>query len=113
MVANSIVRRWRFQSARPGGFLRPLVAKTSASAAELEVDDLLLPERQLASFGRRDGYLVFPLVKEMQSKVGSRHFHGFANSGYGLGHLNAEGHKAMAELLVGKLCDAVGKRIAL
>lgn len=87
----------------------PDAAYRAAIVAKLGVDDLLFPERQLAKFGRDDGYPVFPLVEQMQAKADGRHFHGFANTGYGLGHMNAEGHRVMAELLAGQVCNELDK----
>lgn len=78
-----------------------------ALAAKLGVDNLMFPERQLASFGEDGGYAVFPLVEELDAAAGDRHFHGFANTGYGRGHMNADGHSAMAELLAGKVCNTL------
>ncbi|MGI9419526.1 MAG: hypothetical protein ACR2RA_16995, partial [Geminicoccaceae bacterium] len=72
---------------------------------ELGVDDLLFPDRQLAAFGQRDGYPVFPLVEDMQAVAGDRHFHGFANTAFGYGHMNTAGHNVMAELLAPEVCD--------
>ena len=75
-----------------------------AVTVKLGVDDLLFPDRQLAEFGRDDGYPVFPSVAAMQAVAGDRHFHGFPNTTFGLGHMNAEGHRAMAKILAGKVC---------
>ncbi len=72
---------------------------------ELGVDDLLFPDRQLAAFGEQGGYPVFPLVEDMQAAAGDRHFHGFANTAFGFGHMNAVGHGVMADLLAPKVCD--------
>lgn len=82
----------------------PDVAYRDALTSKLGVDDLLFPERQLAKFGREGGYSVLPLVEELQAAVGDRHFHGFANTGYGHGHMNATGHQAMGALLAPKIC---------
>ena len=90
----------------------PDVGYRDALAAKLGVDDLLFPERQLAGFGRKDGYPVFLLVEAMQAAAGDRHFHGFANTGYDLGHLNAVGHEALAGLLAPKICAELGKTAA-
>ncbi|MGI9492145.1 MAG: SGNH/GDSL hydrolase family protein [Geminicoccaceae bacterium] len=79
-------------------------AYREALTGKLGVDDLLFPDRQLAKFGQDDGYPVFPSVAAMQTSVGDRHFHGFANTAYGIGHMNAEGHRVLAETLAGKLC---------
>jgi lysophospholipase L1-like esterase len=82
----------------------PDTAYREALAVKLGVDDLLFPDRQLARFGQDDGYSVFPMVATMQAEAGDRHFHGFANTGYGHGHMNAEGHHVMAEILAKELC---------
>lgn len=75
---------------------------------ELGVDDLLFPERQLAAFGEQGGYPVFPLVEDMQAATGDRHFHGFANTAFGYGHLNPVGHGVMADLLAPRVCAELG-----
>ena len=75
-----------------------------ALVEELGVDDLLFPDRQLTAFGKRDQYSVFPLVEDMQAAAGDRHFHGFANTAFGFGHLNPVGHGVMADLLAPKIC---------
>ncbi len=90
----------------------PDVAYRDALTVKLGVDDLLLPERRLTAFGHEDGYPVFPLVAAMQAAAGDRHFHGFANTGYGQGHMNAAGHEAMAKLLAPKICSELGKGAA-
>ena len=90
----------------------PDTAYREALAIKFGIDDWLFPERQLAKFGQDDGYPVFPLVEELQAAVDGRHFHGFANTGYGHGHMNAEGHRVMAELLTGKVCNELDKGLA-
>jgi lysophospholipase L1-like esterase len=90
----------------------PNTGYREAVAGKLGVDDLLLPERRLAAFGRADGYAVFPLVAEMQARVGKRHFHGFDNTDFGHGHMNADGHRAMAALLAPKVCDELARSLA-
>lgn len=90
----------------------PDIGYREALAAKLGVDDLLFPERQLAKFGKDGGYTVFPLVEELQAAAGDRHFHGFANTGYGYGHMNAVGHRAMADLLAPRVCGKLGEVIA-
>lgn len=90
----------------------PNTAYREGLTLKLGVDDLLFPERQLAKFGRDDGYPVFPLVEALQAVAGDRHFHGFANTGYGHGHMNAEGHRVMAELLAGKVCNELDQGLA-
>lgn len=91
----------------------PDMAYRDALAVSLGVDDLLFPERQLAKFGWHDGYAVVPLVEKMQAAVGDRHFHGFANTSYGLGHMNAEGHQVMAGLLTENVCQELAKGTVL
>ncbi|MDH3664156.1 MAG: SGNH/GDSL hydrolase family protein, partial [Alphaproteobacteria bacterium] len=53
----------------------PDIDYRNALTVKLGVDDLLFPERQLASFGQNGDYAVFPLVEEMQAAAGDRHFH--------------------------------------
>lgn len=91
----------------------PNTSNRDELVARLGVGDLLFPDRQLADFGARDGYPVFPLVKDMQAEVGDRHFHGFANTSFGYGHMNAVGHGVMAELLAPKVCDQLAGSSAL
>jgi hypothetical protein len=76
-----------------------------AVTAKLGVDDLLFPERQLASFGEKGGYPAFPMVEELQAAVDGSHFHGFDNTVYGFGHLNPLGHQELADRLAPRVCD--------
>lgn len=85
----------------------PNLAYRDELKQKLGVDDLLFPERQLASFGEEGGFQVFPLVAELQKAAGDRHFHGFANTGMGHGHMNMTGHRVMAELLTPRVCSAL------
>jgi len=87
----------------------PDTAYREAITVKLGLDDLLFPDRQVAKFGQEDGYPVLPSVAAMQAVVGDRHFHGFANTALGIGHMNAEGHRVMAELLAEKICDELSK----
>ena len=75
--------------------------------AKLGVEDLFYPDRRLAQFGDKHGIAVLPLAPAMQKIAEERkaHLHGFANSGLGRGHWNAEGHRVAAELIAQRLCN--------
>ena len=77
-----------------------------ALQAKLGVEDLFYPDRRLAAFGEKHGIAVLPLAPAMQKIAEERklHLHGFANSGMGRGHWNAEGHRVAADLIAQRLC---------
>jgi hypothetical protein len=75
--------------------------------ASIGVDDLLHPDERLARMGADLGFPIYPLTKELQviAEAHGVYMHGFANTQLGLGHLNEDGHRLVAELLATKLCN--------
>jgi hypothetical protein len=76
--------------------------------------DLLYPDKRLVALGRREGFAVLDLVPAMQAWADAkrRFLHGFANSAYGSGHWNAEGHRLAGELIAERLCAMAGRASA-
>lgn len=87
----------------------PNTAYREALKAKLDVEDLLYPERRISEIGKSAGFPVITLVKRMQSQAQQRHFHGFANTGFGFGHMNATGHRVMGKLLAPEICARIQK----
>lgn len=84
----------------------PRVAKRQAFARELNVPDLLYPDRRLAAFGREAGIpflALAPPLADYAAKTG-RYLHGFPNTKPGEGHWNAAGHREAARLLTAWIC---------
>jgi hypothetical protein len=79
-----------------------------ALQAKLGVPDLFYPDRRIAEFAASHGIEALPLAPGMQRLAEERgaYFHGFAASGMGRGHWNAQGHRAAAELIARRLCAA-------
>jgi GDSL-like Lipase/Acylhydrolase family len=79
----------------------------SALAAKIGVADLFYPDRRIAEYARRTGIEAIVLAPEMQRLADERgtFFHGFENVGIGVGHWNAQGHRAAADLIARRLCS--------
>ena len=79
----------------------------SALAAKIGVADLFYPDRRIAEYARRTGIEAIVLAPEMQRLADERgiFFHGFENVGIGIGHWNAQGHRAAADLIARQLCS--------
>tara|TARA_Y100001934_G_scaffold252057_1_gene315778 strand:+ start:5409 stop:6560 length:1152 start_codon:yes stop_codon:yes gene_type:complete len=75
------------------------------AAQELGVDDLLYPDRRLASFGRNSGFEVIALAERLAARAvgGSVRFHG--RESFAGGHWNENGHRVAGEILAQELCD--------
>ncbi len=86
--------------------VHPERALREALQARLGVKDLFYPDRRIAAFAENSGFAAVTLAPDMQRLAEERgvHFHGFANSGFGRGHWNPEGHRAAAELIAKALC---------
>jgi hypothetical protein len=74
--------------------VHPNKAKRIALAQELEVEDLLYPDRRLQSFCGRESIPVLLLAPELQlwADEHKEYLHGFEGS-LGVGHWNAVGHR--------------------
>ncbi len=89
----------------------PKTAYREALKAKLGVEDLLYPERRVSEIGKSAGFPVITLAERMQAEAGQgeRHFHGFANTGFGYGHMNATGHRVMGKLVAPEICALIKK----
>ena len=78
----------------------PDTARQRELAAELGVPDLFQPERRLEELGNRQGFDVLPLAPLLSARAIETHeyYHGIGKY-EGLGHWNAQGHRAAARLL--------------
>ena len=72
----------------------------------LGVPDPFYPNWQLARFAAQDGYDYIDLARPLAERAGhdGTVFHGFGDAD-GMGHWNADGHAAAADLLATALCD--------
>lgn len=90
--------------------VHPDPAVRSAFAARLGVPDLLYPDRRLQDLGQREGFPVLSLAPPLadEARRGRLFFHGFPNTEPGLGHWNADGHRAAARFIAPWLCQELG-----
>lgn len=88
--------------------VHPDAAVRAGLQARLGAADLFYPDRRLVEFARRRGIDALALAPAMQAiaEAGQVHLHGFAHSGLGRGHWNADGHRVAAELIAAHLCGA-------
>ena len=72
--------------------------------------DLFYPDLRIRALGERERVTVFTLAPELQAYAEQHkiYLHGFG-ANVGNGHWNAEGHRAVGELLAQKLCDELSK----
>lgn len=80
----------------------------AALQRRLGVEDLFYPDRRIAEFSKRSGFVAVPLAPEMQriAEERGKYFHGFENVGMGRGHWNPQGHRAAAEIIARQLCES-------
>ena len=83
----------------------PDLAIRAAAAKELGVDDLLYPDRRLATFGRNSDFEVIALAERLAAWAtgGNKHLHG--RKSFLGGHWNETGHRVAGEILAQELCD--------
>jgi hypothetical protein len=72
-------------------------------AAELEMPDLLYPERRLAAFAAKHRIAYLPITAGMDRLAAGKPLHGFGEN-LGFGHWNEDGHAAAAQLIGEFLC---------
>jgi hypothetical protein len=84
----------------------PIRERRERTEARLGIDGFFYPDRRIAEMGSRYGFQVYPLTKELQeiSEQKQIYMHGFNNTRLGIGHLNEQGHRVLAEVLAEKLC---------
>ncbi len=87
----------------------PNTAYREAIKAKLGVEDLRYPERRISDIGKSAGFPVITLVERMLPEAQQRHFHGFANTGFGYGHMNVTGHRVMGKILASEICARIQK----
>jgi hypothetical protein len=87
----------------------PEVTPDRARRQEIEkhlgLDDFFYPDERIAGMGAKWGFPVFGLTRELQ-EIAERermYMHGFKNTKLGFGHLNEQGHEAVAKLLATKM----------
>ena len=75
----------------------------------LGAEDLYYPERRLTEFGEREGIPVLNLAPSMAQEAEERqvYFHAHRSTP-GIGHWNAEGHRAAGERIAGWLASGAG-----
>jgi len=84
----------------------PVAAEKERYLRRLGAKDLYYPERRLAEFGRREGIPVLnlaPPIAELAQRTGA-YFHAHHDT-LGVGHWNAAGHRAAADLIAPWLAD--------
>jgi hypothetical protein len=72
----------------------------------LGIDDLFYPEARVERLGRRHGFEVIPLGRDMQRHADrtGQFLHGFPKDKLGFGHWNQAGHALGASLIARQLC---------
>ncbi len=91
-----------------GVVVRPETEPRAALREELEVEDLFYADRRIAQLGEAAGFPVVVLSAAMQAKAAEEgvYFHGFANTQWGTGHWNRQGHafagRRLAEVICGE-----------
>jgi lysophospholipase L1-like esterase len=88
--------------------VHPDVEQREAYRRKLGVADLFYPERRLEALATCKGFPMIALARPMQdfATKNNEYLHGFANSGWGIGHWNPAGHVFAAE----KIADALAER---
>jgi hypothetical protein len=80
----------------------------AAYAHTIGGDDLLYPDKRLASFADNHGIAHIMLAPAMQKYADQtgRYLHGFSNTSMGTGHWNVEGHHVAGDIIARYFCDA-------
>ncbi len=87
--------------------VHPDQQRRAALEAKLGVPDLFYPDNRIAALARKRGFDAVTVARVLQPVAEQTHifFHGFENSRLGLGHWNAAGHSAAADLVALRLCN--------
>jgi hypothetical protein len=81
-----------------------------AYAKSLGVNDLLIPDRRIASVGLENSFMVILLAPVLQDAAqnSKTYMHGFENATMGEGHWNQNGHREAGQYLAKILCNSLG-----
>ena len=82
--------------------------------AKIGVDDLFYPDTRLRNLGQQDGFPVINLAPYLQTYAEAHqvYLHGFANTAWGTGHWNAQGHRVAGQRLADEMCDRLGAELS-
>jgi hypothetical protein len=88
--------------------VHPDPRERNAFAESLGCDDLLYPDRRIASFAAAHGMQALMLAPIMQNQAEQtqQYLHGFPNTRMGAGHWNEKGHRIAGEAIAHYLCDS-------
>jgi len=78
---------------------------------DLGAENLFYPDQRLAQLGQRENFLVITLAPYLH-RYGQEHqvfLHGFANTAFGVGHWNADGHQLAGTKIATELCQGLTK----
>ena len=76
---------------------------------EFGIADLFYPDRRISAIGQQAGFLVHNLAPDMQRYAEQHHvfLHGFANTKWGVGHWNEQGHRVASAIVSRQVCDSL------
>ena len=78
---------------------------------ELDNNDLFYPDKRIKKLGKKEGFLVINLAKEMKdyAEKNKIFLHGFSNNLMGEGHWNIVGHKVASQIISKKMCKSLAR----
>jgi|TARA_B100001964_G_scaffold79653_1_gene89951 hypothetical protein len=78
---------------------------------ELDNNDLFYPDKRIKKLGKKEGFLVINLAKEMKdyAEKNKIFLHGFSNNIMGEGHWNIVGHKIASQIISKKMCKSLAR----
>ncbi|NEO28063.1 MAG: SGNH/GDSL hydrolase family protein [Kamptonema sp. SIO4C4] len=73
----------------------------------LGVKDLFYPERRLTELSKQQGFRILTLAPRLQTDAQNQQqfLHGFANTAWGIGHWNENGHRLAGKYISEKICQ--------
>ncbi len=95
-----------------GWQVHPDPAVRAAAMQRLGIDTAFYPERRLEGFAREHGIDILTLAEPLQRYAERQgiYLHGFANTAFGGGHWNQNGHRRAGELMAERLCRGFANR---
>ena len=95
-----------------GWQVHPDPAVRAAAMRRLGIDTAFYPERRLEGFAKAHGIDIVTLAEPLQRYAERQgiYLHGFANTAYGEGHWNQNGHRRAGELMAERLCRGFANR---